>query len=110
VDSHCKDFIVTTLGGENIKTHVVRNRYIKNAKGQELKTPQAIRRALAHHIGVYKGSMLCKMCHGREEFELEDGQVLICRFCIKGVPKNVCGDCNEPLPGCKCLHHMMRFK
>jgi len=101
VDAHGRDYIITTLHGKTIKTRVVRSRYIKNSKGTVLKSAKAIRRALAHGVGCYRGSMVCKICKGQNEE---------CHFCISGIPKNVCGDCNQPLPGCACLYFVMREK
>lgn len=49
----------------------------------------------------------CRMCGGQGEKSevFPDGTSLVerCLFCVDGVPKAVCGDCGEALPGCACI-------
>lgn len=95
-DSHGNLHVITTLNGVNIKTKVVMTQPVRNGKGQPITSPKAIRRALAHHYAGYRGKLVCK---------LHEGESSDCRFCIRGIPKHVCGDCNEPLPACRCMRN-----
>ena len=95
-DAHKQEWIHVTrrVGEEPVLVKVVRTGSFRNRQGQTINELASIRRALAHHRAGYVGPLQCK---------LHEGEGADCKFCWEGIPKFVCGDCNEPLPACRCL-------
>lgn len=109
--------LITTRGGVEIPTRIVNLRPWKNKQGQDIRDPKSIRRALAYGYAGYVGPMVCRCCNGTLEvmpvqyvYDTTVGHKVArfdepedCKMCIQGIPKNVCGDCQTPLPACECL-------
>lgn len=91
------EWIITMRDGQLLRTKVVRTTKPRFRRGGPVNSLKAFRRALAHGTAGYYGLLECKVCHG------EDPE---CRFCTDGIPRHVCGDCNQPLPACPCFGTM----
>lgn len=109
--------LITAKNGVEIPTRIVTNQLWRNKQGQPIKDPKSIRRAIAHGYAGYTGSLVCHVCKGTTEvmhvsYEPDPvtdkvvarfGELVDCKMCVQGIPKNVCGDCQTPLPACVCV-------
>jgi len=100
IDPDWRERIHVEVGGRVVTVTVIRTDTWFHDRKTGRRLPhdrRAIARALAHHVTGYRGSLSCRLCAGRSSD---------CWACRDGVPRFVCGDCDEPLPNCRCLRRM----
>lgn len=77
---------------------VVRTAYPRDLRGRTIKDPRVAARLESHGRLRSPRPQPCRICPGPAGREPE------CAFCdSRGYARAMCGDCEEALPGCRCM-------
>ena len=87
--------IHTFADGEEMRVRVIKTQPI-TLKWKPTTDVSAIRRAIAYGKFGLRGPYPCRLHKGEDDN---------CIHCHRGISKVICGDCDEVLPGCRCMRN-----